>query len=93
MIRHSPLHKNSWGQFDVQTAVHVAKKKKNKEFQFSTLKFKWGGGDSISFWWVCAALVFKSRVYRTDFFFKKLGSREQIFTKISMFGAEILPIG
>ena len=47
-------------------------------------------GHSI-FWWVCAARVFKSRVYRTDFFFKKLGSWEQIFTKISVFGAEILP--
>ena len=43
------------------------------------------------FWWVCAAQVFKSRVYRTDFFLKKLGSWEQIFAQISVFGAEILP--
>ena len=43
------------------------------------------------FWWVCAAQVFKSRLYRIDFFFKKLGSGEQIFAKIRVFGAEILP--
>ena len=41
--------------------------------------------------WVCAAWVFKSRVNRTDFLLKKkLGSWEQIFAKISVFGAEIL---
>ena len=33
----------------------------------------------------------KSRVYRADFFLKKLEYWEQIFAKISVFGAEILP--
>ena len=41
------------------------------------------------FWWVCAAWVFKSRVYGTDFFLTNR-SWEQIFAKISVFGAEIL---
>ena len=49
------------------------------------------GGALKFFWWVFAARVFKSRVYRTDFFLKRLGSWEQIFAKISVFGAEILP--
>ena len=49
-----------------------------------------GGGHSNSFWWVCAAQVLKSRVYRFVSL-KKLGSWKQIFAKISVFGAEILP--
>ena len=70
----------------------MSQKKKDKEFQYSTLKFKWGG---TQFHFGGYVLHWFSKVGCTEqiFSLKKLGSREQIFTRISMFGAEILPIG
>ena len=38
-----------------------------------------------------ATQVFKSWIYRTDFFFTKEGLGNKYFAKISVFGAEIFP--